>query len=143
MKCVVTMKSTSTSQILVRPESSQKNEQGRSSTNSFQLGNSDVSMTSINAAFKQLATTLQKGFNLSKPELLTLTGTPTDYCTFIKNFETNIENKIKDNRLRLSYLIQYCNEEAKSSIEDCVLLEPSDGYKRVGLYCTCGMVGLM
>ena len=88
------------------------------------------SVTSIDAAFKQLATTLQEGFNLPKPEMLTFNGTPTDYCKFIKNFETNIENSISDNRLRLSYLIQYYNGEAKSSIEDCVLLEPSDGYKR-------------
>ena len=87
-------------------------------------------MTSIDAAFKQLATTLQEGFNLTKPELLTFNGTPTDYCKFIKNFDTNIENSISDNRLRLSYLIQYCNGDAKSSIEDCVLPEPSDGYKR-------------
>ena len=122
--------STPTSQILARPESSQKNEQGKSSTNSLHLRNSDVSVTSIDAAFKQLATTLQEGFNLQKPELLTFNGTPTDYCKFIKNFETNIENSISDNRIRLSYLIQYCNGEAKSSIEDCVLLEPSDGYKR-------------
>ena len=86
-------------------------------------------MTSINAAFKQLATTLQEGFNLPKQELLTFNGTPTDYCKFIKNFETNTENSISDNGLRLSYLIQYCNGEAKSSIEDCVLLEQSDGYK--------------
>ena len=88
------------------------------------------SVTSIDAAFKQLATTLQEGFNLPKPEMLTFNGTPTDYCKFIKNFETNIENSKSDNRLRLSYLIQYYNGEAKSSIEDCVLLKPSDGYKR-------------
>ena len=86
-------------------------------------------MTSIDAAFKQLATTLQEGFNLPKQELLTFNGTPTDYCKFIKNFETNTENSISANGLRLSYLIQYCNGEAKSSIEDCVLLEQSDGYE--------------
>ena len=87
-------------------------------------------MTSIDAAFQKLATTLQEGFNLPKPELLTFNGTRTDYCKFVKNFEANIETCISDDRLRLSYLIQYCNCEAKSSIEDCVLLEPSDGYKR-------------
>ena len=87
-------------------------------------------MTSIDAAFQKLATTPQEGLNLPKPELLTFNGTPTDYCKFVKNFEANIETCISDDRLRLSYLIQYCNGEAKSSIEDCVLLEPSDGYKR-------------
>ena len=121
--------STPTLQILVGPESSQKNKQGKSSTNTLHLENSDVSVTSIDAAFKQLATALQEGFNLPKPELLTFNGTPTDYCKFFKNIETNIGNKISDNRLRLRYSIQYCNGEAKSSIEDCVLLKPSDGYK--------------
>ena len=89
-------------------------------------------MTSIDAAFQKLSTTLQEGFNLPKPELLTFNWTPTDYCKFVKNFEANIETSISDDRLRLSYLIQYCNGEAKSSIQDCVLLEPShcDGYKR-------------
>ena len=45
---------------------------------------------------------------------------------FISNFEANIENRVNDDRLKLSYF----NSEAKSCIEDCVLLEPSEGYKR-------------
>ncbi|XP_060560451.1 uncharacterized protein LOC132720344 [Ruditapes philippinarum] len=89
---------------------------------------SDIS--SIDTAFNRLASTLQEGFNLPKPELLTFTGSAIDYCKFIKNFETNIESKILDNRLRLSYLIQYCTGEAKSCIEDCVLLESDVGYAR-------------
>lgn len=122
--------STVSTQTRVRSQSPKRNDQGKSSTNYLHSGNSDVSVTSINAAFQSLATTLHEGFNLPKPELLTFNGTPTDYCKFIKNFEANIENRISDDRLRLSYLIQYCNGEAKSCIEDCVLLEPSDGYKR-------------
>ena len=62
--------------------------------------------------------------------MLTFNGTPTDNCKFVKNFEANIETSVSDDRLRMSYLIQYCDGEAKSSIEKCVLLEPSDGYKR-------------
>ncbi|CAG2224527.1 unnamed protein product [Mytilus edulis] len=79
-----------------------------------------------------LASTLQEGFNLPKPELLTFDGKPTDYCKFIKNFETNVECRVTDDQLKLSYLIQYneyCKGEAKSSIEDCVLLEKK-GYER-------------
>ena len=116
-------------QTAVRSKSPIRHDQGKS-TNSMHLGNSDVNVTSIDAAFQKLATTLQEGFNLPKPELLTFNGTPTDYCKFVKNFEANIETSVCDDRLRLSYLIQYCNGEAKSSIEDCVLLEPSDSYKR-------------
>lgn len=92
------------------------------------VANSDVS--SIDVAFNRLASTLQEGFNLPKPELLTFNGSAIDYCKFIKNFETNVESKICDNRLRLSYLIQYCTGEAKCCIEDCVLLESDVGYVR-------------
>lgn len=95
-----------------------------------QMKGPSVSSTTIDVAFSRLASVLQEGFNLPKPEILSFDGSPMNYTKFIKNFETNIENKINDNSTRLSYLIQYCKGEAKSSIEDCVLLEPTEGYKR-------------
>jgi hypothetical protein len=73
---------------------------------------------------------VQESFNLPKPEILTLSGNPTDYCKFIRNFETNIESRVNDNRLRLSYLIQYCVGDARRSIEDCVVLPSDEGYVR-------------
>ena len=79
---------------------------------------------------ERLASILQEGFNLPKPELLTFSGSALDYCKFIKNFETNVECKVSDNRLKLSYLIQYCTDEARSCIEDCVLLDSDVGYNR-------------
>ena len=91
-------------------------------------GESQTSVNTIESVFQQLATTLQT--NLPKPELLTFSGNPIDYCKFIKNFETNVESKVSDDQMKLSYLIQYCKGEAKSSIEDCVLLDKQDGYKR-------------
>ena len=91
---------------------------------------SESTHSSIDTAFQRLASALQKGFNLPKPELLTFSGKPTDYCKFIKNFDTNVESRVTDYQLRLSYLIQYCKGEAKASIEDCVLLEPKEGYER-------------
>ncbi|XP_060602645.1 uncharacterized protein LOC132755746 [Ruditapes philippinarum] len=94
--------------------------------NTLTSGSSDSS----NSAFEKLATILQEGFNLPKPELLTFNGSAIDYCKFIKNFETNVEAKVSDDRLRLSYLIQYCNGEAKSCIEDCVLLDSNEGYRQ-------------
>ena len=78
----------------------------------------------------QLSSSLQIHCRRGLAYLLTFNGTPTDYCKLIKNFFSNIESSISDNRLRLSYLIQYCNGEAKSSLEDCMLLKPSDGNKR-------------
>jgi hypothetical protein len=92
--------------------------------------NSEDSESGIDTAFQKLAFALHEGFNLPKPELLTFSGKPTEYCKFIKNFETNIENRVSVDSQRLSYLIQYCYGEAKICIEDCVLLEPSEGYKR-------------
>ena len=89
-----------------------------------------VSTQNIECAFNRLATTLQEGFNLPKPEILSFSGKAIDYCKFVKNFETNVECKVSDDRLRLSYLIQYCLGEAKHCIEDCVLLEPTEGYRR-------------
>ena len=85
-------------QTAVRSKSPIRHDQGRS-TNSLHLGNSDVSVTSIDAAFQKLATTLQEGFNLPKPELLTFNGTPIDYCKFVNNFEANIETSVWDDRL--------------------------------------------
>ncbi|CAG2201460.1 unnamed protein product [Mytilus edulis] len=96
----------------------------------FTAGSSKSNISSIDSAFQRLASTLQEGFNLPKPELLTFDGKPINYTKFIKNFETNVENRVGDDQMRLSYLIQYCKGEAKSSIEDCVLLERTDGYKR-------------
>ena len=90
-------------QIRVRSQSPKRNDQGKSSTNSLHRTTSEASRTNIVAAFQQLATTLHEGFNLPKPELLTFNGTPTDYCKFIKNFETDIEGRVSDYRLRLNY----------------------------------------
>ena len=67
-----------------------------------------VSTHNIDSAFNRLANTLHEGFNLPKPELLTFSGRFIDYCKFIKNFETNLECKVYDDRLRLSYLTKYC-----------------------------------
>jgi hypothetical protein len=95
----------------------------------FTAGSSQSNISSIDSAFQRPASTLQEGFNLPKPELLTFDGKPINYCKFIKNFETNVESRVSDDQVRLGYLIQYCKGEAKSSIENCVLLEPTDGYK--------------
>ncbi|XP_060583463.1 uncharacterized protein LOC132739706 isoform X2 [Ruditapes philippinarum] len=68
----------------------------------------DSETSNIDRSFQRLASALHEGFNLPKPELLTFDGKPEGYCKFIKNFETNIESRISDNNLKLSYLIQYC-----------------------------------
>ena len=56
------------------------------------------------------------------------TGNPRDYRRFIANFTHNVANKCTDDSIRLNYLIEHCQGDAKSLIEDCVLLE-NGGYK--------------
>ena len=73
---------------------------------------------------------LQKHTVLPKPHLLTFSGDSKQFTRFMKNFEAAIETMVSDDRLKLNYLIQHCNGEAKASIEDCVVLEPTDGYQK-------------
>lgn len=97
-------------------------------TKSVRITETSQQTGDIESAFEKLASALQEGFTLPKPELLTFSGNSIDYCKFIKNFETNVESRVSDYQLGLSYLIRYCKGEAKSSIEDCVLLESKEGY---------------
>ena len=94
----------------------------------FQKTETKTSPAPMDDAIKRLAETLQGGFNLPKPEILTFDGNPANYRKFVTNFDANVIN-INDT-LKLNYLIQYCLGEAKSAIEDCVLLGASDGYER-------------
>ena len=56
------------------------------------------------------------------------TGNPRDYRRFIANFTHNVANMCTDDSIRLNYLIKHCQGDAKSLIEDCVLLQ-NGGYK--------------
>ncbi|KAH3805630.1 hypothetical protein DPMN_133935 [Dreissena polymorpha] len=58
------------------------------------------SASNIDIVFERLVNTLNGGLNLPKPELFTSIGKVTDYCKFIKNFETNIATKVSDTRMR-------------------------------------------
>ena len=66
---------------------------------------------------------------MSKPDIVTFDGNPSCYWNFMHSFETNVEAKVKDDRMRLTYLIQFCTGKAKESIEDCVLIRSGSGYK--------------
>ena len=55
-------------------------------------------------------------------------GDPAEYWSFVTSFETNIGSKVTDDRMKLNYLVQFCRGRAKESIENCVLMEPSEGY---------------
>ncbi|XP_077868099.1 uncharacterized protein LOC144357932 [Saccoglossus kowalevskii] len=78
----------------------------------------------------QLETTKALAINLSIPkhEFHTFDGDPVAYPNFIKNFEVNIEQLVKDDNVKLSYLIQHCTGAAKEAIRSCVILPPERGY---------------
>ena len=45
--------------------------------------------------------------SLPKPDLVSFDGNPIVYRNFMNSFEINVENKVLDDRTRLTYLIQY------------------------------------
>lgn len=67
--------------------------------------------------------------NMPKPDIITFDGNPSCYWNFMHSFETNVEARVKDDKMRLTYLIQFCKGKARESIEDCVLIRSGSGYK--------------
>ena len=68
---------------------------------------------------------------MPKREFPSLDGDPKRYPRFIKSFEINVEQRVKEDDEKLSYLIQYCKGAAKDAIENCLMLPPEEGYKEV------------
>ena len=56
------------------------------------------SSSDLNDGLKLMAATINEGFNLPKPNILSFSGNPADYCKFICSFETNIEQRVADDR---------------------------------------------
>ena len=73
--------------------------------------------------------TVTSALNMPQPEILSFSGKPTDYWKFIRNFETNVASRVKDDNIKLSYLIQNCKGDARECIEDCVVLTVN-GYSK-------------
>ena len=64
---------------------------------------------------------------MPKQEFLHFDGDPIKYPRFIKNFEVNVERRIQDQTVRLSYLIQYCTGVAQEAVANCIILPPKQG----------------
>ena len=66
---------------------------------------------------------------MSKPilELFKFDRNPTAYSRFISVFESTVVVTENDDRRKLLHLIQHCTGKAKSLIEYCLLLEPTQG----------------
>ena len=80
-------------------------------------------------AYKSMAAAVREAFSMPKPEIQVFRGDPAEYHKFIHCFENNIESRAHDDGARLSYLIQFCEGEAKECISDFVIQHPSEGYR--------------
>ena len=61
------------------------------------------------------------------------TGNPRDFKRFMANFENNVTKKCTDDSIKLNFLIESCEGDAKSLIEDCVLLKTNAFQKALEL----------
>ncbi|KAJ8049693.1 hypothetical protein HOLleu_02543 [Holothuria leucospilota] len=78
----------------------------------------------------QLCNMLNLLTSIPKPELQTFDGEPTEYWSFINNFDFNIGSKLFDDRAKLTYLVQNCRGAARKSIEGCAVMRSAEGYKK-------------
>ena len=67
--------------------------------------------------------------SMPRPESLCFSGDPLHYMKFKNSFDSIVGNLLDNDQAKLSYLIQYCKGEACECIGDCIILEPSKGYK--------------
>ena len=94
---------------------------------------SPLTNTSIDAtaqlanAIDKLAITTETS-QLPKSEIISFSGSAKDYKRFITNFEVNIGAMYLTEKRKLSYLIQYCTSEARTLIEDYVMMDPDEGF---------------
>ena len=58
----------------------------------------------------------------------TFDGNPLEYCTFMRAFETVIEDKEPDYAGRLYYLEQHTAGRAQEMVRSCLYMKPKEGY---------------
>ena len=67
---------------------------------------------------------------LPKTELMTFSGDPLDFWTFLRSFDNSIDSAILDDSAKLNRLFQYCKGEALKVNKCCAVMNPSEGYAR-------------
>lgn len=67
---------------------------------------------------------------LPRREMQTFDGNPMKYWSFMRSFQTNIDNKKVDASSKLSCLLHYCKGTARKVIECTEMMPPETGYKR-------------
>ena len=67
---------------------------------------------------------------LPKPKMMTFDGDPKRYKLFMASFRNNVEARLDgDDQLKLTLLLDQCTGEAFDLIEECVMLNPEQGYR--------------
>ena len=66
---------------------------------------------------------------LPQPEVLTFTGDPIEYCSFIRAFESMIEAKTASPSSRLYYLVQYTAGDVQELMRSCLAMDSDRGYQ--------------
>jgi hypothetical protein len=56
----------------------------------------------------EMLQTVTSALSMPQPEILSFNGKVTEYWKFVRNFETNVASRVKDDSIKLSYLIQNC-----------------------------------
>ena len=77
---------------------------------------------------ENIVKTLCQVMNTPKIEYMHFDGNPINYVSFMRNFETCLEDDA-DNSRNLQLLIQHCMGKARDAIESCVNLPVSEGYE--------------
>ena len=67
---------------------------------------------------------------LPSPKILTFDGDPKRYKMFMASFMSNVDERLDDSdyKMKLTLLLQHCTGDALNLIEDCVILQPEQGY---------------
>ena len=76
-----------------------------------------------------IAAAVTAHLTLPRPELLVFRGDPSEYPSFISNFKMHIGSQSIAPRHKLSYLLQFCQGDAKEAIKECVVLPEEEGFE--------------
>ncbi|KAF5397615.1 hypothetical protein PHET_09453 [Paragonimus heterotremus] len=75
-----------------------------------------------------VARTVEQRLDLPEREIQRPYGNPKSCWSFIKEVQIAIEGKRTDNQARLTYLIRFCDGQAKVTIQLCIVLDAAEGY---------------
>ncbi|KAL9980361.1 hypothetical protein ACROYT_G008936 [Oculina patagonica] len=100
----------------------QQQEQSRNMINIQQQQNQQVQQLLKQQQLHTLALTLPQ------PEVLTFTGDPIEYCSFIRAFESMIEAKTASPSSRMYYLVQYTAGDVQELMRSCLAMDSDKGY---------------